>query len=74
MLYFSNILFVILLTYGRYAAFFLGGSIAGGLKFYMLCLIPIVVMLVSFVMFVIDKSDRRTLTDRLSLTAVKEKE
>ena len=40
----------------------------------MLCLIPIVVMLVSFVMFVIDKSDRRTLTDRLSLTAVKEKE
>ena len=74
LLYFSNILFVILLTYGRYAAFFLGGSIAGGLKFYMLCLIPIVVMLVSFVMFVIDKSDRRTLTDRLSLTAVKEKE
>lgn len=72
--YFSNIMFVLLLTYGRYASFFLTCSIAGGLKFYMLCLIPVIVMLISFVIFAFDKSERRTLTDRLSLTVVKEKE
>lgn len=72
--YFSNIMFVLLLTYGRYASFFLMGSIAGGLKFYMFCLAPIVIMLISFVIFAFDKSERRTLTDRLSLTVVKEKE
>ena len=72
--YFSNIMFVLLLTYGRYASFFLTCSIVGGLKFYMLCLIPVIVMLISFVIFAFDKSERRTLTDRLSLTVVKEKE
>lgn len=72
--YFSNIMFVLLLTYDRYASFFLMGSIAGGLKFYMFCLAPIVIMLISFAIFAFDKSERRTLTDRLSLTVVKEKE
>ena len=72
--YFSNIMFVLLLTYGRYASFFLTCSIAGGLKFYMLCLIPVIIMLISFVIFASDKLERRTLTDRLSLTVVKEKE
>ena len=72
--YFSNIMFVLLLTYGRYASFFLTCSIAGGLKLYMLCLIPVIVMLISFVIFASDKLERRTLTDRLSLTVVKEKE
>lgn len=72
--YFSNIMFVLLLTYGRYASFFLTCSIAGGLRFYMFCLIPIVMMLISFIIFAFDKSERKTLTDRLSLTVVKEKE
>ena len=72
--YFSNIMFVLLLTYGRYASFFLMGGVVGGLKFYMFCLAPVVIMLVSFAVFAFDKSGRRTLTDRLSLTVVKEKE
>ena len=40
----------------------------------MLCLIPVIIMLISFVIFASDKLERRTLTDRLSLTVVKEKE
>lgn len=71
---FGNVIFVILLNYGRYASYFLMCDLFGGVRFYMLFLAAVALLLASFVCLLFDRRGRRTLADRMSLTSVRERE
>lgn len=73
LVYLSNVMFVVLFSYGRYSSFFLMSNLFGGFKFYMLYLIAIVAVIVSAVCMLFDKENKRSLADRLAGITVKEK-
>ena len=71
---FGNIIFVVLLTYGRYTSFFLMCDLFGGVKFYMIFLAAVACLAASLICLLCDRQKRRALTDLISRTVVKEKE
>ena len=71
--YFINVVFAVLLMFGTNCVHFLTFRIGGAFPVYALYLISAGVLLLSLILLFADRTGRRTLTDLLSATEVKEK-